>query len=139
MAEQVQNADREFQTLNRRARSLYQVTFSDQSMRELNKLKVEDQLFIVDRISSLTPEQLEHPDESIGRFQRDGRTFYRVRAGEFRCYFEVKGETLYSHYIVHCHSLTDFVYRNKLPVTEETMIEQHNSFWRYLESLKGHK
>ena len=124
------------QTLSRRARGLYQVTFSDHSMRELNKLPVESQLALVDKISNVTPEQLEDLDEGIGRFHRDGITYYRVRAGDFRCYFEVNGDTLYAHYILGKNSLTDFIYRNKLPVTAETMIEQHQSFWKYLETLK---
>ncbi|MCC5807008.1 MAG: cytotoxic translational repressor of toxin-antitoxin stability system [Opitutales bacterium] len=115
---------------------MYQVTFSDQSMETLNKLAVEDQLRLVDRISNLSPEQLENPDESIGRFHRGGKTYYRVRAGDFRCYFEVTGNTLFSHYILHRNSMADFIYRNKLPATEETMAEQTNSFWKYLESLK---
>ena len=124
------------QTLSRRARGLYQVTFSDHSMRELNKLPVEAQLVLVDKISNVTPSQLNEPSEAIGKFHRNGITYYRVRAGEFRCYFEVKGDTLYAHYILGKNSLTDFIYRNKLPVTEETMIEQHQSFWKYLETLK---
>lgn len=125
-----------FQALARRARSLYQVTFSDQSMEMLNNLSVEDQLRLVDRISGLSPDQLENPDETMGKFHRGGKTYYRVRAGDFRCYFEVNGNTLFSHYILHRNSMTDFIYRNKLPATEETMAEQTNSFWKYLESLK---
>src|SRR5210317_692812 len=107
------------QTLSRRARGLYQVTFSDHSMRELNKLPVENQLALVDKISNVTPNQLAEPDEAIGKFHRNGITYYRVRAGEFRCYFEIKGDTLYAHYILSKNSLTDFIYRNKLPITEE--------------------
>ncbi len=126
-----------YQTLGRRARNLFQVTFSDQSMKELNKLPVEDQLKLVNRISNLTSEQLNESSETLDKFHRDGgRTFYRVRVGEFRCYFEIQGDILYSHYILHKNTLTDFIYRNRLPVTEETMAEQHNSFWKYLESLK---
>lgn len=124
------------QTLARRARGLYQVTFSDHSMRELNKLPVEDQLALVDRISNLTPRQLAEPDDSIGRFHREGTTYYRVRAGNFRCYFEIRGDTLYAHYILHKKTLTDFIYRNRLPATQETMAEQNSSFWKYLETLK---
>ena len=124
------------QTLSRRARGLYQVTFSDHSMRELNKLPVEAQLDMVDKISNVSQAQLAKPDESFGRFQRGGTTYYRVRAGDFRCYFEIKGDTLYAHYILHKNSLTDFIYRNKLPATEETMVEQSQSFWKYLETLK---
>ena len=124
------------QTLSRRARGFYQVTFSDHSMRELNKLPVEDQLALVDKISNVTPAQLAKHDEAIGKFHRDGVTYYRVRAGDFRCYFEIRGDTLYAHYILSRNSLTDFIYRNKLPVTEDTMVEQHQSFWKYLETLK---
>lgn len=124
------------QALARRAQNFYQLTFSDQSMAELNKLSIDDQLRLIDRISNLSADQLEEPDESIGRFHRDGKTYYRIRAGDFRCYFEIRGNTLYSHYILHKNGLTDFIYRNKLPVTEETMAEQTKSFWKYLESLK---
>jgi mRNA interferase RelE/StbE len=127
------------QTLSRRARGLYQVTFSDHAMRELNKLSVENQLALVDKISNVTPEQLAKPEEGIGKFQREGVFYYRVRAGDFRCYFEIQGTTLYAHFILHKNSLTDFIYRNKLPATEETMVEQHQSFWKYLETLKKNK
>ncbi len=124
------------QTLSRRARGLYQVTFSDHSMRELNKLPVESQLALVDKISNVTPAQLSEPNEAIGKFHRNGITYYRVRAGEFRCYFEIRGEILFAHFILGKNSLTDFIYRNKLPVTDVTMVEQHQSFWKYLETLK---
>ena len=123
-------------TLSRRARDFYQVTFSDHSMRELNKLAVEDQLALVDKISNVSAAQLAKPDESFGRFHRNGTDYYRVRAGDFRCYFEIQSDTLYAHFILHKNSLTDFIYRNKLPITEETMVEQHQSFWKYLETLK---
>lgn len=124
-----------YHPLGRRAQRMFQVTFSDQSMAELNKLPMEQQLKLVDRISNITSEQLANPTEAFGRFHRGNTTFYRVRVGELRCYFEIKGDILYSHYILHKNSLTDFIYRNKLPVTEETMLEQQSSFWKYLESL----
>jgi mRNA-degrading endonuclease RelE of RelBE toxin-antitoxin system len=125
-----------YHPLGRRAQRMFQVTFSDQSMSELNKLPVEEQLKVVDRISNITSEQLAEPSEAMSRFHRGKKIFYRVRVGDLRCYFEIKGEILFSHYILHKNSLTDFIYRNKLPVTEETMAEQHGSFWKYLESFK---
>jgi mRNA-degrading endonuclease RelE of RelBE toxin-antitoxin system len=128
-----------FQALGRRASSVYQVTFSDQSMVELNKLPLEDQLRLVNIISNLTSEQLDNPEGPLSRFNRDGQAFYRIRAGDFRCYFEVKGDTLCSQYIMHKNSLADFLYRNKLPVNEETLAEQHSSFWKYLEGFKDKK
>lgn len=115
---------------------MFQVNFSDQSMRELNQLDTHSQMLLVEVVSTLKQEQLDHPNEELGRFQRNGKTYYRVRAGEFRIYFEQAGDHLFAHYILHKNTLSDFVFRFKLPVTEEFMVEQHDSFWKYLESLR---
>lgn len=115
---------------------MFQVNFSEQSMHELNELDTRSQMMLVEVVSTLKQEQLDNPGEEIGRFQRGGKTFFRVRAGEFRIYFEQDGETLYSHYILHKNTLSDFIFRSKLPVTEEFLAEQHDSFWKYLESLR---
>jgi mRNA interferase RelE/StbE len=36
---------------------------------------------------------------------------------------------------LHQHTLSDFVYRNKLPISDGQMFEQCDSFWKYLESV----
>jgi mRNA interferase RelE/StbE len=115
--------------------AMYQVTFSEQSMRELNKLPTMEQLGLIDPISSLKPADLAHPREPLGRFHRGEREYYRLRSGEYRFYFEALGETLHTHYILHKNSLEDFLLRNKLPVSEQQLVEQHSKFWKYLESL----
>ncbi len=114
---------------------MYQVTFSEQAMRELNKLDKLSQLDAISPISSLRAADLATPREPLGRFARGGRTLYRLRAGEFRFYFEVQGDTLHTLYILHKNSLEDFLLRNKLPVSEEQLAEQHSKFWKYLETL----
>ena len=114
---------------------MYQVTFSEQSMRELNKLDKLVQLEVVEPIISLKPADLANPREPLGRFNRGTRVLYRLRASEFRFYFEVHGETLHTLYILHKNSLEEFLLRNKLPVTEEQLVEQHSKFWKYLETL----
>lgn len=116
---------------------MYQVTFSEQAMHELNKLGTRDQMLLIEPISNLTAEDLAHPREPVGRFNRGHKIFYRLRSGEFRVYFETQEpDTLFCEYILHKNSLTDFVFRTKLPVSEEQLLEQHQSFWKYLESLK---
>jgi mRNA interferase RelE/StbE len=114
---------------------MYQVTFSEQAMRELNRLDQLAQLDAIEPISGLRPEQLAHPREPLGRFHRGQIEFYRLRAGDFRFYFELRGETLHVDYILHKNSLEDFLLRNKLPVSEQQLVEQHSKFWKYLESL----
>jgi len=105
-------------------------------MSELNKLDKLAQLEVILPITSLKPADLEHPREPLGRFTRGTQTLYRLKAGEFRFYFEVRAaETLHTLYILHKNSLEDFLLRNKLPVSEAQLVEQHSKFWKYLETL----
>lgn len=115
---------------------MFQVNFSEQSMHELNQLDTRSQMILVEVVSSLTQEQLDHPSDDLGRFHRNGKTFYRVRAGEFRIYFEPQGDALHAHYILHRNTFADFAFRSKLPVTEDFLVEQEDSFWKYLDSLR---
>ncbi len=114
---------------------MYQVTFSAQAMQELNKLDKLAQLDAIDPISHLKPSDLAHPREPLGHFRRGQKSLYRLRSGDFRFYFEAQGETLHVGYILHRNSLEDFLLRNKLPVSEQQLVEQHSKFWKYLESL----
>lgn len=115
---------------------MFQVNFSEQSMYELNQLNQHSQMMLMETFSNLSQEQLDNPNDELGRFNRNGKTFYRIRAGDFRIYFEKDKNTLFAHYILHKNTLSDFVFRFKLPITEEFMIEQHDSFWKYLESIR---
>lgn len=115
---------------------MFQLNFSEQSMQELNQLDTRSQMLLVEVVSTLQQEQLDNPNEELGRFHRNGKTYYRVRAGEFRIYFEQQADTLFAHYILHKNTLSDFIFRFKLPFTEEFMVEQDDSFWKYLESLR---
>jgi len=111
---------------------VYQLNFSDQALAELKKLPKIEQLGLMEKMSDIHPDELARGSEHIGHLSRAGKTFYRLRAGDFRVYFEITGDMLFMHYILHQHSLADFAFRFKLPVTEETLIEQHQSFWKYL-------
>src|SRR3954467_7923530 len=84
--------------------TMYQVTFSEQAMRELNRLDKLAQLDAIDPISNLKPADLAHPREPPGPFRRGQKSFYRLRAGDFRFYFEAHAETLHVDYILHKNS-----------------------------------
>ncbi|HEX2101805.1 MAG TPA: cytotoxic translational repressor of toxin-antitoxin stability system [Candidatus Synoicihabitans sp.] len=115
---------------------MYQVTFSEQAMLELKKLDPMTQLGAIEPLGNLRSADIERPREPLGRFTRAGHALYRLRSGELRFYFEVRsGDTLHVLYILHQHSLEDFLLRNKLPVSEAQLVEQHSKFWRYLETL----
>lgn len=121
--------------MNAEKKEVYQVTFSDQSMDEINKLSTYEQMILMEKITSVTPQALKKPSGDLGKFQREGVIFYRLRAGEHRIYFGIESDILYCHYVVPKHTLSDFVVRFKLPITEEQLVEQHQSFWKYLETL----
>lgn len=114
---------------------MFQVTFSDQCLGELRKIDTLEQLEVIGPLSQLTERQLSAPKEPLGSFTRGKKTIYRIRSGEYRLYFERHGINLHTICILHKNSLTDFIFRTKLPITEEQLIEQHSSFWKYLESL----
>ena len=115
---------------------MYQVNFSEQSMVEFNKLDIREQMNITDIICSISKEDLAHPSDFLQSFNRNNTIYYRVRANDFRIYFELREDTLFAHYILHKNTLSDFIFRTKLPYKEEFLAEQEESFWKYLESLK---
>ncbi len=115
---------------------MFQVTFSAQALGELKKLDPLAQLSAIEPVGKLRSEELAHPREPLSRFIRAGKTLYRLRDGELRYYFETQGEdVLHVLYILHHHSLEDFLLRNRLPVSESQLVEQDSKFWKYLESL----
>jgi mRNA interferase RelE/StbE len=115
---------------------MYQVTFSEQAMHELNKLDTLAQMAAIEPLGSLKPSDLAHPREPLGRFHRSSQEYYRLRADDHRFYFQVKADILHVCYILHRNSLEDFLLRNKLPVTEQQLVEQDSKFWKYLEGLR---
>ena len=114
---------------------MFQVTFSDQSLSVLNSLPQADQLSLMEKLSSMTKDILTGSNTGIGRFQRNGKVFYRLRLEELRVYFEKINIALHCHFILPKNSLNDFLVRCKMPSSDEAVLENHQSFWDYLESL----
>jgi len=54
---------------------MFQVTFSEQSLNELNSLTQADQLDLMEKLSSLSSEILTGEHSSVGKFLRNGKTF----------------------------------------------------------------
>lgn len=115
---------------------MYQLTFSNQSITELNKLSPKEQMELIEMLSSCCVKSKTCGTHTISHFNRDGNVFYRLRPNNLRVYFQILDDsTLHTQYILHQHSLTDFLFRSKLPLSEDQLIEQNQSFWKYLETL----
>ena len=114
---------------------MFQVTFSEQSLKELNLLSQVDQLSLIEKLSSLTSDILSGENSSVGTFLRNGKNFYRLRIDELLVYFEKFDISLHCHFILQKNSLNDFLVRCKMPSSEDAILENHQNFWEYLESL----
>jgi mRNA interferase RelE/StbE len=116
---------------------MYQLTFSEQSLAEINKLDIDARLHLIEQLSSLSDQVFKDQSGSLPKIQRDGISFFRIKIDSFRAYLEPRTDgQLFCHYILPQHTLTDFVFRSKLPISEEQRIEQHSSFWKYVDSLR---
>jgi mRNA-degrading endonuclease RelE of RelBE toxin-antitoxin system len=116
---------------------MYQLTFSEQSLAEMDKLSKDRQLTMVNAIGDSAAMAFKGDGDGTPSFCRNGKTFYRFKVDTFRVYVEkVDSSSLLCHYILPQYTLSDFLFRAKFPVSEEQMVEQHPSFWKYLESLK---
>ena len=114
---------------------MFQVTFSEQSLEVLSSLPQVEQLGLIEHLSSLSNSILSGTANNIGRFQRKGKLFYRLRVDDLRVYFEKIDISLHCHFMLPKNSLNDFLFRCKMPASDEAVLEEHQSFWDYLESL----
>ena len=87
---------------------MFQVTFSEQSLNELNSLAQVEQLDLMEKLSSLSNNILTGEDSSIGKFLRNGKTFYRLRINDLRVYFEKVDISLHCHFILQKTRSTTF-------------------------------
>ena len=113
-----------------------QVTFSSQSLDVISSIPQIEQLSLVEKLSSLSGDILLEKRADIGKFARKGKTYYRVRLDDFRVYIERNESALHCQYILEKNSFQDFMIRCNLPSSEESVIEKHQSFWDYLDSLR---
>jgi mRNA interferase RelE/StbE len=116
---------------------MYQLTFSEQSLAEIDKLDMDERLRMIEELSSLSDLAFKEQNDCLQKVQRDGTSFFRIKVNSFRAYLEPRSDgQLFCHYILPQHTLSDFLFRSKLPISEEQMAEQHSSFWKYVDSLK---
>lgn len=114
---------------------MFQVTFSKQSLGELNSLSQSKQLYLMEQLSSLSNDILAGKSSLVGTFLRNGKVFYRLRIEDLRVYFEKVDISLHCHFILQKNSLNDFLVRCKMPASDNAILENHQNFWDYLESL----
>lgn len=113
-----------------------QVTFSSQSLEAISGLSQIEQLALVEKLSSLSSDILSDRESGIGKFIRKGMTYYRIRLDDLRIYFERNEHALHCQFILEKNSFQDFMIRCNVPSSEDSVVENHQSFWDFLESLR---
>jgi len=112
---------------------MYQIIFNALSASELARLPKSLQLDLLSDFQ-LLPEDLDSKHQSrFGLIERDGKRLFRCRAGDYRIYFERTPEGVTVHRILHKNTIRDFLFRSKLPMTEEDDVAHVGDFWEMIE------
>ncbi len=112
---------------------MFQIIFNDLSAAELSALPKGLQLSLLSEFHVLPADLDELNTEKFGRISRDGKKLYRYRASEYRIYFEPCAEGIVVRRILHKNTLSDFLFRSKLPMAEDERIGRTKAFWRLID------
>ena len=115
---------------------MFQVIFNPVSAAEMSALPKDLQLDLLSEFQVL-PENLDSLDgKDFSKIQRDGRTLHRFRCRDHRIYFERHAEGILIHRVLHKNTIRDFLFRSKLPMTDDAdqadQAEGTDQFWKLL-------
>jgi mRNA-degrading endonuclease RelE of RelBE toxin-antitoxin system len=113
-----------------------QIVFNEISAAEMAALPKEMQLDLLTEFQFL-PEDLDQLDMTkFGAVERDGKRLFRYRAKDYRIYFERRDEGITVHRVLHKNTIRDFLFRTKLPMTEDDQLGQQKGFWQLIEEAE---
>ncbi|MEO6053139.1 MAG: hypothetical protein ABIP97_03930 [Chthoniobacterales bacterium] len=116
---------------------MFQIIFNEISAKEMAALPKMLQLELLDEFHVM-PEDLKQLDtEKFGYVERDGRTLLRYRATDYRIYFEKREEGVIVHRVLHKNTIRDFLYRSKLPMSEDEQLAETKAFWHMIEEAEA--
>ena len=115
---------------------MFQIIFNELSAAEISALPKGLQLELLAEFQIL-PEDLEHLDsERFGVIERDGKKLYRYRAKDYRIYFAKTEEGIKVHRVLHKNTFRDFLFRSKLPGSEDQALGGTREFWKLIDEGK---
>ena len=112
---------------------MFQIIFNELSAAEISALPKRLQLELLTEFQIL-PEDLDQLDsERFGVIEREGKKLCRYRAKNYRIYFAKTEEGVKVHRFLHNNTLRDFLFRSKLPVSEDAQLGETREFWKLIE------
>lgn len=115
---------------------MFQIIFNQLSAAELSALPKSLQLDLLAEFQIL-PEDLDRLDSKrFGVIEREGKKLYRYRAKDYRIYFAKTDEGIKVHRVLHKNTFRDFLFRSKLPLSEDAQLGQTREFWKLIEEAE---
>lgn len=114
----------------------FQIIFNPTSAAELARMPKDLQLYILGEFRGLPHEVMSTELERFGKLEREGRSLYRFRLGDYRVYFERHELGVVVHRILSRNSLKDFLFRSKLPTGEDEALQDNPKFWELIEAAR---
>jgi mRNA-degrading endonuclease RelE of RelBE toxin-antitoxin system len=112
---------------------MFQIIFNELSAAEISALPKKLQLDLLAQFHIL-PEDLDQLDsERFGVIEREGKKLYRYRAKDYRIYFAKTEEGIKVHRGLHKNTFRDFLFRSKLPLSEDAQLGETHEFWKLIE------
>jgi len=119
--------------------NVLQIVFNEISAAELSQLDTLSQLDLLDSFK-VTEEDLENLDgDRFGKLSRDSVILYRFRADDHRIYFEVQDGLVVVHRVMNKNSLSDFMFRSNLPISEDEDLSKNKTFWKLIDEGRNAK
>jgi len=114
-----------------------QIVFNEISAAEISRLDTLAQLELLDAFkvteADLADLDGEHPDKQFGKIVRNSKTLYRFRTDDYRIYFEVSEDSLVVHRVLNKNTYSDFLFRSKMPVSEDEQLAESKHFWKLID------
>ena len=112
---------------------MFQIIFNELSAAEISALPKSLQLDLLAEFQ-IMPEDMDQLDSNrFGVIERKGKKLYRFRAKDYRISFEKTDEGVTVHRVLHKNTLRDFLFRSKLPVSEDAQLGETKEFWKLIE------
>ena len=112
---------------------MFQIVFNEISAAELSSLGTLEQLELLDEFKVGKDDLDDLDNERFGKIERDNRVLYRFRAKDYRFYFEVKEGTVIVHRVLHRGTFSDFLFRSKMPLSEDEALAGSKHFWKLID------
>ena len=118
---------------------MLEIVFNELSAAEMSQMGTMEQLELLDQFH-VQKSDLENLDgEKYGLIERDQKKLYRFHTRDWRIYFEVKDGTVVVHRVLHKGTLSDFLFRSKMPVAEDEALAQSKHFWKLIDEGRNSK